>query len=197
MILYGAGGHGKVVYDCLLSQDISFTGIFDDNPQKKLFAGIKVISPYQPGKFSGENLIISIGSNTDRHRISNIVRHSFGEIVHKTVYMAKDSTISRGSMLLANVVIQPGVLIGEHVIINTGSIIEHDCQIDGFVHVGPGAVVCGGVSIGKGALIGANATILPGISIGAWAIIGAGSVIPKDVSAGKKVIGNPGRIIGD
>jgi len=195
MILYGAGGHGKVVYDCLLSQGISLAGIFDDNPEIKLFDGIEVISPYQAEKFTKESLIISVGNNKVRYQLSEEVHHSFGKIVHKTVYLAKDARVGKGSMILAKVVIQSGVEVGEHVIINTGAIIEHDSHIDGFVHIGPGAVICGNVRIGQGSFIGANATILPGVSIGEWAIIGAGSVVLRDVSDGAKLIGNPARTI--
>lgn len=195
MILYGAGGHGKVVYDCLLSQEIPLIGIFDDNPKIKLFDGIKVLGPYQPDKFDKENLIISIGNNNIRYQLSQTICHSFGEIVHQTGYLAKDVGVGKGSMILARVVIQSGVEIGRHAIINTGAIIEHDCHIDGFVHIGPGAVICGNVRIGQGSFIGANATILPGVSIGEWAIIGAGSVVLKDVSNRAKVIGNPARTI--
>lgn len=38
---------------------------------------------------------------------------------------------------MPNVVINADTIIGNHVIINTGSIIEHDNQIGDYVHVSP------------------------------------------------------------
>jgi len=193
MILYGVGGHGKVVYDCLVSQGIALTGCFDDNPGIKLFAGVQVLCPYRYDILKEEKIIISIGENRVRYQLAKVIDHPIGEIVHKLAIVSDNSIINKGSMVMAAAVIQPGVQIGEHVIINTGVIIEHDCQIDGFVHIGPGAVLCGGVHVGKGALIGANATILPGVTIGSWAIVGAGAVVTKDVLKEIKVTGNPAR----
>ena len=84
--------------------------------------------------------------------------------------------------------------IGAHCIINSASIIEHDCYIGNFVHIGPGVVVCGNATVGDGVLIGANATILPGVSIGSWSIIGAGAVVTMDVNSGSTVAGIPAKI---
>lgn len=196
MLLYGAGGHANVVNDCLFSQGIKIMGVFDDDPGK-LLIGEKVISPYNPTLYSDEKLIISIGSNRDRFRLSKIIKHDFGIAIHKTSYISGRTTINHGSMILAKSILQPGVVIGSHTIINTGAIVEHDSIIGDFVHVGPAAVVCGEAKIGKGTLIGANATILPGVSIGEWAIIGAGAVVLKDVQSEKIVAGNPAKIIYD
>lgn len=197
MILYGAGAHAKVVYDCMASKNIRLDGVFDDNPGIKLFMGNLVLSPYSSNAFINKKLIISIGSNNLRYKLARTVSHSFGHVVHKTAYIAGNSHIDEGTMILAKSLIQSSVEIGKHVIINSGAIVEHDCQINDVVHVGPGAVICGGASIGEGSLIGANATILPGLSIGAWSIIGAGSVVLDHVPDGTKVVGNPARIVTD
>jgi acetyltransferase-like isoleucine patch superfamily enzyme len=53
--------------------------------------------------------------------------------------------------------------------------------IEDFVHVAPGAVVCGNVQIGEGTLIGANAVIAPNLKIGKWCQISAGSSIFEDI----------------
>ena len=195
MIIYGAGGHAKVVYDCLISQGDKLEGVFDDNPATETFIGLKVINPYLPNSFINEELIISIGSNKIRYELSRSIKHKFGTVIHKTAFIAGKYELGPGAMILAKSVIQTEVQIGKHVIINTGAIVEHDCVIEDFVHIGPGAVICGNVKIGAGALIGANATILTGLSVGKWAVIGAGSVVLKDVEDNTNVVGNPANII--
>lgn len=194
MILYGAGGHAKVIYDCLLSQGIQVAGVFDDNPDKS-FNGSNVMSPYNNDLLPDEELIISIGSNKTRYEIAHCIKHQYGIVKHHTALISDRSNIGNGSMIMANAVIQTGSKIGKHTIVNTGVIIEHDSTLEDFVHIAPGAIVCGEVVIAKGAFIGANATVLPGVKIGEWAVIGAGAVVLNDVEKEMKVAGNPAKII--
>ena len=51
------------------------------------------------------------------------------------------------------------------------------------------------ITVKKGAHIGLGAQVVQGITIGENAIIGAGAVILKDVPADAIVVGNPGKII--
>ena len=82
-----------------------------------------------------------------------------------------------------------GTTIGKHCIINTNCSIDHDCKVSDFVHIAPGATICGGVSIGKSTLVGAGATILPlNIMIGKNVIIGAGALVNKNISDDAKVL---------
>ena len=94
-------------------------------------------------------------------------------------------------MILHRAIIQASTSLGNHVIMNTAAQIDHDGRIEDFTHIGPGAILCGNVTIGEGALIGAGAVILPGRRIGKWAIVGAGSMVTKDVEDGAFVIGIP------
>ncbi len=193
MILYGAGGHAKVVCDCIASQGEIIHGVFDDNPLIKSFMGFNVKTPYSANLYANDKLIISIGSNRKRYELSKIIKHEFGTSIHNTAFLAERFEVNHGTMIMARSAIQTETVIGKHTIINTGAIIEHDCKVKDFVHIGPGAVICGNVDIGHGAFIGANVTVLPGLSIGKWSIIGAGSVVLKDVEEGSTVAGNPAR----
>ncbi len=191
MILYGAGGHARVVYESLVSSGNEVIGLFDDNPMVEFFNGLSVSHSYNPEIFKNEQLIIAIGSNPSRYELADKIMHSFGICIDKTSYVSKSASVGVGTMVLAKSVIQSGGVVGQHVIINTGAIVEHDCQVNDFSHIGPGSVVCGGVKIGNGAFIGANCTILPGLEIGERAIVGAGSVVLENVGSECKVAGNP------
>ena len=70
---------------------------------------------------------------------------------------------------------------------------EHDSRISDYVHIAPGAIICGGVQIGEGTLIGAGAVVIPGVKIGKDCVIGAGSVVVTSVSDGQLLAGNPAR----
>jgi acetyltransferase EpsM len=66
------------------------------------------------------------------------------------------------------------------VIINTNASVDHECVLENFVHISPGAILTGNVHVGEGTHIGAGATVIPGVRIGKWCTIGAGSVIIRD-----------------
>jgi acetyltransferase EpsM len=51
---------------------------------------------------------------------------------------------------MANAVINAGVLIGHHSIINTCAVIERDIQLGDFVHISPNATLTGSVEIKNG-----------------------------------------------
>jgi acetyltransferase-like isoleucine patch superfamily enzyme len=82
-----------------------------------------------------------------------------------------------------------------HCIVNTVASVDHDCVLGDFVHVAPGARLCGGVTVAAGAFIGAGAVVVPGRRIGADAIIAAGAVVLTDVPDGSVAAGNPARLV--
>jgi acetyltransferase-like isoleucine patch superfamily enzyme len=71
--------------------------------------------------------------------------------------------------------------IGHHVILYTGSVVEHDCVVEDYVHMSPNATLAGGVRIESGAGIGAGAVVIHGVRIGQNAFVGAGAVVLHDV----------------
>ncbi len=89
----------------------------------------------------------------------------------------------------------PNTRIGKHVIIHSGSVIEHDNVLDGFVNVAPRVSTAGNVKIGKASYIYTGAVVIPKITIGKNAVIGAGAVVLKDVEDNSTVVGVPAKVI--
>ena len=80
-------------------------------------------------------------------------------------------------------------------IINTGAIIEHQCEVGNFSHIAPGVKLCGNVIIGENCLIGANSVIKPGVKIGNNVTVGAGAVVLNDIQSNSRFVGNPAKQI--
>jgi UDP-perosamine 4-acetyltransferase len=59
------------------------------------------------------------------------------------------------------------------------------------VHIGPGAVLGGGVCVGTAALVGLGAALRPGITVGAGAVVGVGAAVVGEVAPGVCVGGTP------
>lgn len=195
MLIYGAGGHSKVVRSILSACGAYVKAIFDNNWQSIKLQDCQVVREYTPMFMPGEELIIAIGNNHDRRRVAGKVHHAFGKAIHPTAIVDPTVCIGRGVVIVHRAIVQADCRIGNHVIINTGAIVDHESMLDDFVHVGPGATLCGGVRVGKCTLVGAGTVILPGVCIGRECSIGAGSVVLRDVPDCATVVGNPARII--
>jgi len=195
--IFGASGHGKVVTDCITSNDESVTAFFDDAPNNSSWSTIPIHHSNSLPDANPENeIIIAIGSNSVRKKVSaRLNDFNFFKVVHNYAIVASNVCIEQGTVVLPNVVINSDAYIGKHCIINTSSVIEHECKIGDFVHVGPKAVLGGNVRVEEGVLIGIGAILTPGVIIGKWATIGAGTVILNDVPDYAVVVGNPGKII--
>lgn len=195
MLLYGAGGHAKVILSCLLAEGVKVHGIFDDNPFLVQSLAIPFVIQYDNNTFQHEPIIISIGHNPSRKRIAGIIQHTPGNVFHPSAIIDVRARVKDGTVVLHQCVIQADVTIGRHVIVNTGAIVEHDSVIGDFVHLAPGVVICGNVIVGENTLVGAGSVIAPNLIIGKDCLIAAGSVVTMNIPDGATVRGNPGRIV--
>lgn len=194
IILIGGGQHARVVFDSLAAQGADVIALFDPKYTGDFF-GIPHQGEYDPSFEKDAQAIVAIGDNASRMRIAEKVRHAFGNTVHPSAVLSPYAILGHGNMILHGSIVQSMARIGDHVILNTGAQVDHDCVIGNFVHIAPRAVLCGRVEVGDGTMIGAGATIIPGTKIGAWAMIGAGAVVIRDVPDYAVVVGNPATVI--
>lgn len=194
LILQGGGEHARVVLDALLSDNRQVVGLFDPKYTGNLF-GVPQLGVYNPDFETDALAVVAIGSNRLRKQVAAATKHAFGRVIHSSAIVSDFSEIGSGSMVLQGVIVQARVRIGNHVIVNTGARIDHDCLIADYAHIAPGCVLCGTVEVGAGTLVGAGSIVLPGIKIGSWAVVGAGSVVTKHVPDGVTVAGNPAKML--
>jgi sugar O-acyltransferase (sialic acid O-acetyltransferase NeuD family) len=119
----------------------------------------------------------------------------FPPVVDPTSVMAASATLSAGCIVNAGVVIAANAQLQRFASVSRNASVGHDAILEGYVFVGPGATLCGGSRIGRGAFIGAGAVVLPEVVIGANAVVGAGAVANKDVPEGTVAAGNPAQIV--
>lgn len=193
--LYGASGHSKVIIDILNCNSVTITAIIDDNPKTNTILGMPVVKNTDTDFSKVQHMIISIGNNKVRERISNQIKVDYVNAIHPTAILSRTVALGKGTVIMAGAIVNPDVTIGNHCIINTCAVVEHDCHIADFVHVSPSVSLAGNVTVGQGTHIGIGAKVIQGITIGKWATIGAGAIIIKDIPDYAVVVGNPGKII--
>lgn len=197
VIIIGASGHGKVIADIIEKSGDSIIGFLDDNEN----LGEKFVSYPVLGnvdnyiKYLKCKFIIAIGNATIREKLSEkLCGVEWYTAIHPTAVIANlDTTISEGTVIMANAVINSGAQIGRHCIINTGAIIEHDNKLDDFVHISVGAKLAGTVHVGRRTWIGIGATVSNNVNICNDCMIGAGAVVVKDINVSGTYMGVPAK----
>lgn len=198
--IIGAGGHGKVVLDAVLSAgDQIVAGIVDDNTEligARLFDSPIVGSVKDLNDVDG--YIVAIGNNRIRkEKYDYYLQAGYKPVtvIHPTATISPRASVGRGVAILANVVVNPDAVISDNTVLYTSCTIDHECNISQHSYVSPGCNICGRANIKTGAMIGAGAVILPGLSIGQWATVGAGAVVTANVPDNVTVVGVPARLV--
>lgn len=205
-IIFGGGGHAKVVIECLRAVDTGLCcAILDQNSSLwgREVIGVPVLGDESlVKKLASEGarfFVVAIGSLGDsrirRQIFETGVAHNLEPltVIHPTAICSPQATIGPGTQLMPGSIVNVGAQVGRNVIVNTGVIIEHDCRVGNHVHLATGAVLAGGVTVGHGAHIGCGATVRESIVIGDRVIVGAGSLVVKDVPADAIVTGVPAK----
>ena len=202
IILVGYSGHGLVVADTALENNLNIIGyteksIIEANPFMLEYFGNELNQDFK-GWDLDVSFIVGIGDNLLREKIYKQILKNGKKVIsviNSSSAISSFAAIGDGVFVNRNVTVNAFAKIGSNVILNTGCIVEHECEIHDNVHIAPGAVLAGNVKVGSGSFIGANSVIKQGVEIGDDVIIGAGSVIIKNISSNTKIVGNPGRII--
>ena len=174
--IYGKGGHAKMIAS-LFKETYSF--FYNDDDYKNA---------------NDLPWVVAIGDNKARKKVAeNNLKDADFATINLGLYVAAEY-IGVGVQIAPGAVIQNGVIIKDHTIINTSASIDHDCIIGDYCHIAPNTTLCGAVEVGEGTLIGAGSVILPYVKIGKNCIIGAGSVVTKNIPDNSKAFGNPAKI---
>ncbi|MEL6255739.1 MAG: acetyltransferase [Bacteroidota bacterium] len=186
--LFGYSGHAFLACEILYDTNRSILGYFDlsrkeNNPYKLPYLGMdESLDKRRIPAYT--DYFVSIAQNQQRHLVSEKMNGIWGKpinIIHPTSWIARKARIGQGVLLGPQSSISSLVEIGNGVICNIASIVEHGCQLGDFVHIAPGAKIGHHVSIGSGAYIGSNALVKPGITIGKNVIVEAGTIVTESI----------------
>jgi sugar O-acyltransferase (sialic acid O-acetyltransferase NeuD family) len=202
LIIYGAGGHGKVVADVAMQAGFSLVGFVDDAPalhgssilELPVLGDRHWLCQTAPETYA---VMIAIGDNNIRLSLTRSFSArniDIATIISPSAVIAFSARIGRGSVIMPGVIVNADALVGEGAILNTGAIVEHDATIGHYAHVSPNATLGGGVKVGDLAHIGIGSTVLPLVQVGSRSILGAGSVATKDIPDDVIAFGSPARV---
>lgn len=185
LVIIGASGHGKVIADSALKNGYTDICFVDDNVTGECigFPIIGVVSDIEKWNDGHTDFVIGIGNNAVRTMIAEKYNVKWVPIIHPSAQIAFNATIGKGTVVMANAVVNACTTIGEHCIINTGAVVEHDNVLGDYVHISPGVKLSGTVTVGAHTWIGTGSSVINNVTIAEDVVVGIGSVVVKDIKA--------------
>ncbi|MGL4787648.1 MAG: hypothetical protein ACRC2Q_12335, partial [Cetobacterium sp.] len=109
---------------------------------------------------------IAIGNNSLRKELTEKIKvENLITIIHPTAYMCRDVEIGKGCFIGANTVVNSKSRLENSVIVNTGSIVEHDCILENCSHLSYGVLLGSGITIKKEVYVEMGERVKRGITV--------------------------------
>ncbi len=205
--LFGAGGAGKSLYDCIIRDKKSAEAyeqivFVDDVIGVEETYGVKVYTFAQITEmYTNQELkfLIALGTPDAREKIFRKIKDAgyslavwispdadisptaqFGEgaLVFDT-YIDADVVVGHNTLIYKNAIVGHDTVIKEHCVISVNTFVGGHCQIDENAYIGPCAAVRDQIHIGKRALVGLNAAVYKDVPDDFTAIGNPAKAMPK------------------
>ncbi len=194
MVIFGAGGHAKVVADIALKNGFEIEGFLDDNSSVSGVMGYPVLGKLDDCVKYKETHVFAmgIGNNAVRKMIfEKYSDYEYPTLIHPTASIGIETKIGKGTVVMPMVVVNACAEVGEFSILNSSSVIEHDCKIGDYTLIAPRATICGTVKIGDFVWMGAGSVVNQTVKICDGVTVGSGAVVAKDITESGTYVGVP------
>ena len=204
LVIVGAGGHGREVYDTLLAVNAEqptfrVLGVVDDAPRhtdRLDRLGLELLGDVDWLVAHPCTYVLGIGTSAPRRALSDrlgAAGMTAATVVHPDARVGPDCRLGEGVMVFARSTVTTNVTLGRHTHLNVGCSVQHDTVVGEFVQFSPNVFVNGDCTLGDDVFLGTSATVTRGLTVGDGATVGAGAVVLDDVGPGTRVVGVPAR----
>ena len=207
VLIVGSSGHARVIVDIIERAGLhEIVGLLDDSKSK---GAIEIGYPILGGVGDLPDLVrlhnpqgyfIAVGDNWNRGLIAARVESLAPELsavtaIHPGAEIARSAAVREGTAVMAGAIINSGASVGRFCIVNTRASLDHDCRLEDFSSVGPGATLAGNARVGAYSAVCLQACAAEKTSIGSHTVVGAGSVVLDDLPDEVLAYGTPARVI--
>ena len=192
LVLVGCGGHARALIDVIESlQEWSIIGLIGQHSEVgQIILGYPCIGTDRDLaelKSHCQHVCIGVGQigrSTTRAELIHLLtarEFIFPPLISRHAYVSKHASLGIGVTVGHGAVINAGARIGDHSIVNSCALVEHDALIGERCHLSTGALINGGVKIGHDSFLGSGVMIRDNLDLPPHTVI----------SAGKRVMGWP------
>lgn len=197
LVIIGASGHGKVVFDIAKENGYDKIVFLDDSIKSEI--NPKVVGTLNDvDKFSDYDFFVAVGDNSIRRTIANRLQDEKLKIVSlisKHAVISPSAKVGIGSVVMPGSVVNAEAVIGNGVILNTASSVDHNCAIGDFSHISVGTHLAGTVKLGENVFACCGSTVINNLKICNNVIIGAGATVIRDIEESGTYVGVPAKKI--
>lgn len=205
-VIVGSGGHARELAEvararCELGVGPTLTGFLDDDPSKhgSELNGLPVLGDLSWLRDHPDHgAIIGIGAPTTKRAVAARL-HELAipspTLVHPRAELSPFIALAPGVVIAAGCVLTTQIRIGAHAHLNRMCSVGHDCVVGDYVHLAPGTILSGNVTIDEGCDLGTSVSVIPGIRVGAWTRVGAGACVTRDLPSQVTAVGVPARVV--
>lgn len=199
IVVYGGGGHGRVLLDLLRALGrYDVVGVVDDHLRPgddvlgaPVLGGSEVLAELRAREVTlAVNGIGGIGRIQSRIEVFDRLAaagFSCPSLVHPRAVVEPSATLADGVQVLALAYVGSAATIGFGSLVNTAAVVNHDCVLGHCANVSPGGLLAGQVALGDRAMVGMGATLNVGVRVGDGSLIGNSAVVKADVDDGAVV----------
>lgn len=198
LIVIGGGEHACVVIEAAQSVDRRVVGFLDDKKNALACSldvehlGTLADAPrYQDCEFA-----LGIGAvNVTPFRADLIARLGpyirWATLVHASACVSPTAVLGTGVVVLARAFVGTRARLGDHTLVYSNSVVEHDNVIGDYTMLAPGVVTGGGVKIGSRCFVGIRAAVRDHVTIGESTLVAMGAVVVGSVGSEQVAWGAP------
>jgi UDP-perosamine 4-acetyltransferase len=194
-MIFGTGGHAKVIASLVRHryEKVDLLSETEETPlsQADFYARLDEFR-------DTVDVYIGVGANDARRRIFVELMAagvSPANCIADTAYVDEAASIGRGVVICPGAVVMTGAVIGDNVIVNTLSSVDHDCLVGNHTQITAGVTFGGTTSVGESCFFGVKSATVPGVTIGDNTIVMAASLVAKAVPPDVMVGGVPARVV--
>lgn len=202
--IFGASGLARELLD--IAEEVGYKEFvfIDLHEGIESVSGLTIIAEEKVKSLGNIDFVIALGNGALRKKIyEKFPNLNYVNLIHPSVSFGKNQLVklkkSKGNIYTAGVRLTNNIEIGNFNLFNLNVTIGHDCIIEDYVTISPGANISGNVKLKEGCYIGTGSTVLQGKSIsekliiGNYSTVGAGAVVVKNVAENTVVKGIPAK----
>ncbi len=209
VIIIGGEGNGGVIVSCIEDnarrfhdEEYEVVGWLNDYIEiGKNINGYPVLGKTEDAKryFDKDDVFFMwavhvIGRGPMRERLFHSLKipiEKFATIVHRSAFVAPNTTLEPGSFVMANTYIGPACHIGQCTLIMANCVVGHNDNIGPFNHISAGAIVSSYITTGKFVDICLGTKVIEKLTLGDYSVAGAAALVLKNIPEKEVHVGNP------